>query len=314
MGDAAGHGERLYRVVRAVSSPLYRLLTPVRVVGAQHLPPTGPAIVAANHVSFFDTVVLMLSVPRKTYFIGKAEYMDSWKTRTLFPALGLIPIERTAAKQAVAALEVAAETLREGNVLGIYPEGTRSRDGLLHKGHTGVAQLALMTGAPIVPVGLVGTDRIQPIGARFPRPYRHAEIRFGHPLDPAAYGGTARRRRQQMTADLMESVRRLSGRATSADFASNEPPLVRGGTESVYEIRRMSARATSWRQAARFAVERACGRLDDARVGEVRSLRCELDDDDSVRFVAEMSISVKYGGLQIGPTIGPKIQQGVTSG
>jgi hypothetical protein len=151
-----------------------------------------------------------------------------------------------------------------------------------------------MTGAPIVPVGLVGTDRIQPIGARVPRPYRRAEIRFGHPLDPAAYGGSSRRRRQQMTADLMESVRRLSGRPTSDDFAGNEPPLVRGGTESVYEIRRMSARATSWRQAARFAVERSCGRLDDARVGEVRSLRCELEDDDTVRFVTDMSISVKF--------------------
>jgi 1-acyl-sn-glycerol-3-phosphate acyltransferase len=275
---------------------MYRVLTPVRVVGADHLPSEGPAIVAANHISFFDTVVLMLSVPRKTYFVGKAEYMDSWTTRTLFPALGLIPIERTAARQAVAALEVAADTLRSGHVLGIYPEGTRSRDGLLHKGHTGVAQLALMTGAPIVPVGLVGTDRIQPIGARVPRPFRRAEIRFGHPLDPNAYGGSPRRRRQQLTADLMESVRLLSGRPTSNDFASDEPPLVRGGNESVYEIRQMSARATSWRQAARFAVEHSCGRLDDARVGEVRSLRCELDDDDSIRFVAEMSISVKFRG------------------
>src|SRR4051812_38578585 len=102
MGDAAGQEERLYRVVRAVSSPLYRLLTPVRVVGAERLPMEGPVIVAANHVSFFDTVVLMLSVPRKTYFVGKAEYMDSWKTRTFFRALGLIPIERSAARQAVA--------------------------------------------------------------------------------------------------------------------------------------------------------------------------------------------------------------------
>jgi 1-acyl-sn-glycerol-3-phosphate acyltransferase len=287
-------GERLYRIVRAVTSPLYRLLTPVRVVGSENLPAEGPAIVAANHISFFDTVVLMLSVPRKTYFVGKAEYMDSWTTRTLFPALGLIPIERTAARQAVAALGVAADALRRGHVLGIYPEGTRSRDGLLHKGHTGVAQLALMTGAPIVPVGLVGTDRIQPIGARVPRPYRHAEIRFGHPLDPAAYGGSARRRRQQLTNDLMESVRRLSGRPTSADFASDEPPLIRGGTESVYEIRQMSGRGASWRQAARFAVADSCGRLDDARVGQVRSLRCELDDDRSVRFVTEMAVSVKF--------------------
>jgi 1-acyl-sn-glycerol-3-phosphate acyltransferase len=287
----------------------------VRVVGAQNLPSEGPAIVAANHISFFDTVVLMLSVPRKTYFVGKAEYMDSWKTRALFPALGLIPIERTAARQAVAALGVAADTLRKGHVLGIYPEGTRSRDGLLHKGHTGVAQLALMTGAPIVPVGLVGTDRIQPIGARVPRPYRHAEIRFGHPLDPAAYGGSARRRRQQMTADLMESVRQLTGRPTSDDFASDEPPLIRGGTESVYEIRHMTARATSWRQGARFAVERSCGRLDDARVGQVRHLSCEIEDDATIRFVTEMSISVKFRS-ELHPLLDPTSTQrtGATNG
>jgi 1-acyl-sn-glycerol-3-phosphate acyltransferase len=182
--------ERLYRTTRAIIGAAYRTLTPVRARDAHHLPASGPVILAANHVSFFDTVVLMLSVPRRTYFIGKAEYMDSWTTRHLFPAFGLIPIERDAARQAMAALEVAADVLRRGDVLAIYPEGTRSRDGLLHRGHTGVAQLALMTGAPIVPIGLVGTDRIQPIGARVPRPYRHAEIRFGAPLHPDDYGGS----------------------------------------------------------------------------------------------------------------------------
>ncbi len=286
--------ERLYRVVRGVVRPLYRSLTPVRVFGAENLPTSGGAIVAANHISFFDTVVLMLSVPRKTFFVGKAEYMDAWTTRRLFPALGLIPIERTAAKQAMNALGVAADALAKGHVLGIYPEGTRSRDGLLHKGHTGAAQLALMTGAKIVPVGLIGTDKIQPIGTRVPRPFRRAEIHFGVPLDPASYGGTARRRRQQLTNDLMESVRMLSRQPTSDDFASDEPPLIRGGNESVYEVRRVSGRGVSFKQAARFAVEDTCGRLDDARVGEVRELRCEIDATGAVRFRTEMMISVKY--------------------
>ncbi len=144
-------GDRFYRVVRAVLGTVYRTLTPVRVSGVEHLPESGPVILAANHISFFDTVVLMFSVPRRTYFIGKAEYMDSWTTRRLFPALGLIPIERSAARQAMAALHVAADALAQGHALGIYPEGTRSRDGLLHRGHTGVAQLALMTGAVVVP-------------------------------------------------------------------------------------------------------------------------------------------------------------------
>ena len=168
-------------------------------------------IVAANHISFFDSVALLQSIPRRAFFIGKAEYMDSWTTRRLFPAMGLIPIEREQARKAMAALEVAADVLRRGDALGIYPEGTRSRDGLLHKGHTGVAQLAMMSGAPIVPVGLVGTEHIQPIGARVPRPFRRAVVRFGTPLDPAAYGGSPRRRRQLLTDDLMEAIRRLSG-------------------------------------------------------------------------------------------------------
>ena len=110
----------------------------------------------------------------------------------------------------------------------------------------------------------------------------------------------------------MESVRRLSGRPTSDDFASDEPPMIRGGNESVYEVRRMSARGATWHQAARFAVDNACSRLDDARVGEVRALRCEIDDDGAptptIRFVADIAISVKFRGL------GAPVLQGASSG
>lgn len=289
---AAG-SERLNAGVRAAVRPLYRTLTPVRAEGEERIPAAGGVILAANHISFYDTVVLMLSVPRRTFFIGKAEYLDSWTTRRLFPALGLIPIDRQAARSALGSLEVAAGVLHDGHVLGIYPEGTRSRDGLLHRGHTGVAQLALMTGAPIVPVGLVGTDRIQPIGARVPRPFRKGTARFGAPLDPAHYGGSSRRRRQQLTSDLMEAIRLLSGQTPSDDFASDEPPLIRGGNESVYEVRRVGALAASWHQAARFAVARASEAHDDARVGEVRALRCQVEPTGSIRFVAEMTVSVK---------------------
>ena len=290
----ANEGDRFYRATRTVLGPVYRVLTPVKVSGAEHVPPDGAVILAANHISFFDTVVLMLSVPRRTYFVGKAEYLDSWTTRRLFPALGLIPIERSAARQAMAALGVAASALERGHVLGIYPEGTRSRDGLLHRGHTGVAQLAMMTGARVVPVGLVGTDRIQPVGARVPRPFRRAEIRFGPALDPTAYGGSSRRRRQSLTADLMEAIRQLSGRPTSDDFASDEPPLIRGGNESVYQVHRVVGCGVTWRQAAGFAVGEVCGRHDDARIGEVRRLQCHLDGDGAVRLSAELAISVKF--------------------
>src|SRR4051812_40042710 len=269
---APADSERLYRTIRSVATPLYKGLMRVKVEHRDRVPHDGGAIIAANHISFFDSVALLQSIPRRAFFIGKAEYLHSWTTRRLFPAMGLIPIEREQARKAMAALEVAASVLDRGDVLTIYPEGTRSRDGLLHKGHTGVAQLALMSGAPIVPVGLVGTDHIQPIGCRMPRPFRRAVVRFGEPLDPMAYGGSRRRRRQMLTADLMEAIRRLSRQPVSHDFASPEQPLVRGGTESVYQVHTRGGVGASFAQAARFAVAGACSQFDDGRVGRVGRL------------------------------------------
>lgn len=293
-GPTERETERLYRVIKAVTTPLYRGLLRVRVIDSAHVPREGGVIVAANHISFFDSVALVQSIPRRAFFIGKAEYMNSWTTRRLFPALGLIPIEREQARKAMAALEVAADVLRRGGALGIYPEGTRSRDGLLHKGHTGVAQLAMMSGAPIVPVGLVGTEHIQPIGARVPRPFRRAVVRFGTPLDPAAYGGSARRRRQLLTDDLMEAIRRLSGQVVSDEFSDATPPLVRGGNESVYQVHAVGGVGASWAQAARFAVGGVSSDFADGRVATVRRLGCRMMPDGVVRFSTEVDVSVKF--------------------
>lgn len=290
----AGESERLHRVLRLAASPLYHGLLRVTVEHPERIPATGGVIVAANHISFFDSVVLLQSIPRRTFFIGKAEYLDSWTTRRLFPAMGLIPIEREQARKAMAALEVAAGVLERGDVLAIYPEGTRSRDGLLHRGHTGVAQLALMSGAPIVPAGIIGTDQIQPIGCRVPRPFRRATVRFGEPLDPAAYGGSSRRRRQLLTDDLMEAIRRLTRQQVSPDFASPEPPLVRGGTESVYQVHNVVGVGASFAQAARFAVQDVSSAFADGRVGRVRWMGCRVEADGTVRFAAEVATSVKF--------------------
>lgn len=281
--------------VRHTIVPVARRLYPLHIEGRSNVPATGPVIIAANHISFFDTVALMLGVPRPTSFVGKAEYMDKWATRRLFPALGLIPIEREQARQAMAALDVAAKVLKAGNVLAIYPEGTRSRDGFLHKGHTGVAQLALMSGAPIVPVGIIGSDEVQPIGSNFPRPFRRCTMRFGEPLLPGDYGGPGRRRRHQLTSDLMEAIRRLSGRQISEAWASEEPPLFRGGSESVYRVvPTIGEAASGWGGAAQVAVGDVCGSWDDARVGEVRRLSLRTEPDGSVHFVTEMSVTVKF--------------------
>lgn len=295
-GPETGESERLYRTIKSVATPFYRGLTRVTVEHRERVPAEGGVIVAANHISFFDSVALLQSIPRRAFFLGKAEYMHSWTTRRLFPAMGLIPIERDQARKAMVALGVAADVLQRGEVLSIYPEGTRSRDGRLHRGHTGVAQLALMSGAPIVPAGLVGTDRIQPVGARVPRPFRRATVRFGEPLDPTSYGGSPRRRRQMLTDDLMEAIRRLSRQAVSEDFSGADPPLVRGGTESVYQVHVVGGVGATFDQAARFAVRGICSQFDDGRVGTVRRLGCRLQPDGTVRFDADVAVSVKFQG------------------
>jgi 1-acyl-sn-glycerol-3-phosphate acyltransferase len=191
--------------------PLYRALWQVRVDGLEHLPRRGPAIIAANHVSFFDSVALIMAVRRPLSFVGKAEYLDSWKTRHLLPALGMIPVDRQSGRQALGALQAAAGVLARSGLFAIYPEGTRSRDGALAPGHTGVAHIAVASGAPIIPAGISGTAEIQPPDARFPRPFRRAVIRFGRPIYPSGYVGGRRTRRRLITDDVMSAIQSLSG-------------------------------------------------------------------------------------------------------
>jgi 1-acyl-sn-glycerol-3-phosphate acyltransferase len=196
---------------RVAARPLYRLLWPTRIDGLEHVPERGPAIIAANHISFFDSVALIMAVRRPLSFVGKSEYLDSWRTRYLLPALGMIPVDRASARQALGALQLAAGVLARSGLFAIYPEGTRSRDGKLAPGHTGVAHIAVASGAPIIPAGIIGTADIQPPGARVPRPFRAAAIRFGTPIDPASYRGGRRTRRRQITDDVMTAIQSLSG-------------------------------------------------------------------------------------------------------
>lgn len=282
--------------LRRVGRPLIRRLYDADISGAHNIPAHGPAILAPNHVSFFDTPMVMLSAPRRVFFLGKAEYMDSWKTKHIFPAVGMVPIRRQQARSSMAALDTAAQLLDDGELLGIYPEGTRSRDGYLHKGHTGVAHLALQTGAPIIPVGLVGTDEVQPIGSSLPRRKGRISIRFGEPIDPARYlGGAKRRRRQQMTNDVMASIATMTPQERSSEFADDEPPLIRGGSESVYEVHRFRTTSGSWASSARRSVQEACTRYDDARVGQVKGLRCVVEPD-GISFELELAVSTRYHG------------------
>ncbi len=215
---------RLYPVARAVMTPVFRALWRVTVTGLENVPTTGGAIFCPNHTSVIDSFFLPLVLPRRITFVGKAEYMDSWKTRRLFPALGMIPIDRGGGSASERALNTAARVLEDGQYFGIYPEGTRARDGKLHRGHTGPARLALRTGAPIVPVGIIGTREIQPPEAKVPKPFKRAEIRFGRPINVARYAHRPDDHMvlRQIIDEVMFEIRNLTGQEYVDEYATKK--------------------------------------------------------------------------------------------
>ncbi len=205
----------MQRRVRKVGGPLASRLWHIDVSGLDRLPDDGPAILCPNHISFLDSAFLMLMTPRNISFVGKAEYMDSWKTKHLFPAMGMIPIDRSGGNRSTAALDAAEEVLRRGELFGIFPEGTRSRDGVLRKGRTGAARLAMKLGCPIYPVGVVGTDKIQPPDARRPKLFTSCQIKIGRPIKPERYmtRGAEHIAWRSMTDEVMYEIRELTGQA-----------------------------------------------------------------------------------------------------
>jgi 1-acyl-sn-glycerol-3-phosphate acyltransferase len=202
-----------YWVLKAILTPVLHMFYRVRVEGRDAVPRTGPVIIAANHRSFLDSIFLPLVLRRRVTFVAKAEYFDDPKTAWFFRAVGQIPIRREGGSAAEGALAAATDVLEQGGVFAIYPEGTRTRDGYLHRGHTGVARLALATGAPIVPVGLVATDECQPTDKKLPRVFRTVWIRFGTPVPVAHYEDRTDDRLvlRQITDELMYEIRELSG-------------------------------------------------------------------------------------------------------
>lgn len=171
-----------YWVLKAVLTPVFFLLYRVRVEGRQNVPRHGPAVLAANHRSFCDSFFLPLVLRRRVTFLAKAEYFDSPRTAWFFRAAGQIPIRREGGDAAERALETAREVLAAGQLLAIYPEGTRTMDGFVHKGRTGVARLSRECGVPVIPVGLEGTDEVQPVDKVYMRPFRTVTVRFGEPM------------------------------------------------------------------------------------------------------------------------------------
>jgi 1-acyl-sn-glycerol-3-phosphate acyltransferase len=197
--------------------PLVRFALRPAVHGAEAVPKHGPVILASNQLSFFDSVAIPLVVPRQVTFLAKAEYFEGhgfsgWLSRRFFEEMGHVPVHRGQGRAAWGSVRIAQEVLAAGGALGIYPEGTRSLDGRLYRGRTGVARLTLLTGAPVVPVALAGTDRVQPVGARFPRPHP-VTVRFGAPMEFSQYAGKEGQvpALRAITDEIIAAIRALSG-------------------------------------------------------------------------------------------------------
>jgi 1-acyl-sn-glycerol-3-phosphate acyltransferase len=216
----------VYRILKVVIGAYLRLFFKVKIVGVENVPEHGAAILAANHQAFCDSLFIPFAVPRRVTFVAKAEYFEQRRTAWFFRAVGQIPMHRGGGEKSEKSLDEAIDLLRSGGVLGIYPEGTRAPDERLYRGRTGVARLALAADCPIIPVGVVGTRAVQPIGARLMRPFRPVEVRIGAPVDvPARYG---QRRDDPMvcrriTDEVMFEIRELSGQEYVDKYASRAP-------------------------------------------------------------------------------------------
>lgn len=217
----------LYRAGALLLKPLSHLVYHPTITGVDNVPREGGVILASNHLSFVDSIAIPLVAPRQVSFLAKADYFTGRGPlgvvrRGFFSGVGAIPVDRNSSRAAQESLDLALAVLRQGKAFGIYPEGTRSRDGRLYRGRTGVGWLALTAGVPVVPVGLRGTDQIQPVGASFPR-HATVSVAFGPPIYPESYVGMPQgRARRELTDDVMDAIALLTGQERAEGY--NEVP------------------------------------------------------------------------------------------
>ena len=243
---------------RVVLGPLVLLLFRPRVEGAEHVPAEGGAILASNHLSFSDSIFLPAVLKRRITFPAKIEYFTQagvvgYAKRTFMKGTGQIPIDRSGGSASAAAIDAGLQVLAEGGLFGIYPEGTRSPDGRLYKGKTGVARMALAAGCPIIPVAMIDTDRAQPTGQKVPN-ITQVGVRFGEPIDLSAYAGLEHDRRalRAITDEVMYSLMRLSGQEYVDEYAAGRKlALAAKAQEAAARAQDAAARAQDAWAAAR---------------------------------------------------------------
>lgn len=249
--------------------PIVQLIFRPRVVGEEHVPEEGAVILASNHLSYADWLFMPLVIPRRVTFVAKAEYFTTpgikgWFQRKFFSGAGQVPIDRSGATAAEGALTSARQILEEGELFGIYPEGTRSHDGRLYRGKTGVARLALECRVPVIPVAVVGTDVVAPPGKKFGQ-FTRPTVRFGAPLDFSRYAGMEDDRYilRSITDEIMYEIMQLSGQEYVDMYAGPAKELA-------------AKNAQLARQAEREAKERAKAAREAAAEAAVRE-RAERD-------------------------------------
>jgi 1-acyl-sn-glycerol-3-phosphate acyltransferase len=214
-----------YTFMTRVVRPILWLLFRPRVVGGENVPSYGPLIVASNHLSLIDSFIIPLAVPRPVTYIAKADYFEGGGLKKSFVRwfltnLGHVPVRRGARRAAMGALEQAAEVLGHSGAFAIYPEGTRSPDGRLYRGRTGVGWLVLESGARVLPVALEGTEKIQPIGVSFPRVFGpRPTVRIGPPMDFSHYRDLPpAKARRAITDEIVETIQKMSGQEYAAEY------------------------------------------------------------------------------------------------
>lgn len=217
-----------YHALHTVAPPLLRAVWHPTVTGVEKVPRTGGVVFASNHLSFVDSVVIPSVAPRPVHFLAKSDYFTAPGVRgrlqrAWFEGLGMLPVDRDDPQAALGSLDTALEVLARGEAFGIYPEGTRSRDGRIYRGRTGVAHLALTAGCPVVPVGLRGTAEVQPVDARWPR-LAHVDVAFGDPIrvEGRFDGVPTGKARRVLTDEIMAAIALLSGQEEAGVY--NERP------------------------------------------------------------------------------------------
>jgi 1-acyl-sn-glycerol-3-phosphate acyltransferase len=228
---AWNHGRMFYWVVKAILAPILRLLFRLGAEGTQYVPRTGPAIIASNHLSFSDHFFAPLPLPRKVVFLAKSEYftgpgIKGLFSRLFFSGVGGIPVDRSGGAAGERSLATGLRVLASGNLLGIYPEGTRTPDGRLFRGKTGVARLALEARVPVIPCAMIGGFEFQPPGKLAPRLAIRPGVRCGKPLDFSRYYGLEHDHMvlRAMTDEIMYELMKLSGQEYVDEYARRAKP------------------------------------------------------------------------------------------